>query len=95
MKNAFLLTAMTVALFMAGTQQVAAQCSGQIELTATLNAEESGEASAAFNVDLQSIDVDLTWTGSGGHGLRMCWCISRTRYMFGLGRIRCESGWGL
>ena len=53
---------MTVALFMAGTQQVAAQCSGQIELTATLNAEESGEASAAFNVDLQSIDVDLTWT---------------------------------
>ena len=57
---------MTVALFMAGTQQVAAQCSGQIELTATLDAEESGEADATFNVDLQSIDVDLTWTGSGG-----------------------------
>ena len=64
MKTFHFLMAMTVAFFWAMPKGVNAQCSGQIELSATLAAEESASASAIFNVDLQTVDVDLTYTAT-------------------------------
>ena len=66
MKTIHFLTAMTAAIFGSLPTNVDAQCNGQIVLSATLEADSSAEASAAFNVDLQSIDVALTWSGTGG-----------------------------
>ena len=63
MKTFHFLMAMTVAFFWAVPAGVNAQCSGQIELSAILEAEGSASASGVFNVDLQKIEVDLTYSG--------------------------------
>ena len=65
MKTFHFLTAMTMAICWVLPNHVQGQCSGEITLSATLAADSSAEASAAFNVALDSIDVALTWSGTG------------------------------
>ena len=66
MKTLRLFAAAIAVAWMVLPSEASAQCSGTIEIDASLGANQTASASANFAVGAVSVDVDMTWSGSGG-----------------------------